>query len=48
MSIECAEQLGFDAAWDGKNMPNEFAEWLKYPQLLAAWYRGYAKYQEWK
>lgn len=47
MTIEYVEQLGFDAAWSGKiQCPENFADWRNEPVLLAAWMRGWKKYQE--
>lgn len=48
MSLLEAEQLGFEAAYNGYRYPMNFSEWLKNPALLAAWYRGHYQFNHWE
>ena len=48
MTIECAEFIGWDAAWDGKKEPSNPEDWADHPELLAAWNRGWQQFQDWE
>lgn len=46
MSIECAEQIGFDNEWTGAAAPQDFAEWPQ--EYQAAYHRGAQSFRDWE
>lgn len=46
MTIECAEQIGFDNEWTGAQTPVDFAEWPQ--EMRAAYERGVELFRAWE